>query len=121
MLQRTAWQQEVRYTIGEAYLTSKQCIALSLILNELVTNALKHGQKRAEVRFHTQEQQAYLEVSDDGKGFPEDFSPRLAANMGLELVESLIRTDLKGKSHYENRTEGGGRVWVTFPLPAVEE
>ena len=120
MLNQTAWNQEVRFTIEDARLTAKQSIAIALVLNELVTNALKHGSQGAEVCFRVEGEGATLEVSDDGPGFPADFDPMLAANMGLELVESLIRTDLKGFSRYENRPQGGGRVLVSFPLPPVE-
>jgi PAS domain S-box-containing protein len=117
MLEQTAWNKAVRYSIDEAKLTSKQCVALSLILNELVTNALKHGRKEADVVFQIKGAQARLEVWDDGPGFPEGFDPIEASHMGLELVESLVRADLKGHSLFSNRPEGGGRVVVTFPLP----
>lgn len=120
MLQRTAWQQSVRYTVDEAYLTSKQCIALSLVLNELVSNALKHGRKEAEVFFKVDGQNASLSVSDDGLGFPDGFDPNKAANTGLELVGSLVRTDLQGTLVYGNQPQGGGQVSVVFPLPPDE-
>jgi PAS domain S-box-containing protein len=121
MLQKTAWNKAVRYSIDDARLTSKLCVSLTLVLNELVTNALKHGKKEADVLFRLQGSEARLEVSDDGPGFPEGFHPLKDANMGLELVESLVRTDLKGQSTYDNRPEGGGRVVVTFTLPHNEE
>jgi two-component sensor histidine kinase len=82
-----------------------------------VTNALKHGKNEADVVFRVEAATASLEVCDDGPGFPEDFHPLKAANLGLELVESLVRADLKGQSAYGNRPQGGGRVIVTFPLP----
>ncbi len=121
MLQQTAWNQLITYSVEEARLSSKQCIALSLVLNELVSNALKHGGKEANVNFCIEGEYAVLEVCDDGNGFAPDFNPRRAANMGLELVESLVRTDLKGTACYDTRPEGGGRVTVTFALPLHDE
>ncbi len=120
MLQRTAWKQSVRYFAEEVELTSKQCIALSLVLNELVSNSLKHGKKQAEVFFKVDEGSATLAVYDDGAGFPEDFNPKTAANTGLELVESLVHTDLQGTIQFSNQSQGGGKVVVTFPLPKDE-
>jgi len=117
MLQSTAWNQSIDYFVGEAHLSPKQCIALSLILNELVSNALKHGDKKARVVFRADETHAVLEIHDDGKGFAPNFDPIQAANTGLELVESLVRTDLRGKSHYETQSAGGGKVTITFALP----
>jgi PAS domain S-box-containing protein len=121
MLQQTAWKQSVGYSVDEVQLTSKQCIALSLVLNELVSNALKHGNQQADVFFTVEGESATLAVYDDGAGFPEGFDPKMAANTGLELVGSLVRTDLRGTIQYGNQTQGGGQVIVTFPLPTSEE
>jgi len=121
MLQSTAWKKVVHYAIHEVILTSKQCIALSLILNELVSNALKHGKKDADVSFTVQGTEAILRVCDDGAGFPDGFDPKQAANTGLELVGSLVHTDLQGRITYGNQPEGGGLVTVVFPLPPDEE
>ncbi len=118
MLQQAAWNKEVSYTIEDASLTSKTCVSLSIVLNELVTNALKHGKTEAEVIFRSNGEEVQLEVSDDGPGFPDGFNPVNDANMGLELVECLVRTDLKGRCVYGRSSGGGGRVVVTFSLPA---
>lgn len=117
-LQEAAWKQTVRFEIDDAPLLSKQCVSLALILNELVSNALKHGKSAADVTFAIREGQAVLEVCDDGPGFPDDFDALAFANTGLELVESLVCTDLQGTTRYENRTGGGARVRVVFALPA---
>lgn len=117
MLEQTAWNKAVHYSIEDARLTSKLCVSLALILNELAANALKHGNQEADILFQVDGATAQLVVSDDGPGFPADFDPLQAAHMGLELVESLVRADLKGRSTYTNRPEGGGRVVVTFFLP----
>lgn len=121
MLQQTAWKKEVRYSVEDAELTSKLCISLALVLNELVTNAFKHGRRQAEVVFRVEGAHAELTVFDDGPGFPEGFSPLEAAHTGLELVESLVRIDLQGRSAYTCRAEGGGCVSITFPLPPLEQ
>jgi PAS domain S-box-containing protein len=118
MLQQTTGNRAVSYTIDDAWLTSKLCVSLMLILNELLANALKHGRSEASVLFRVEGQQARLEISDDGPGFPDDFDPLMDAHLGLELVESLVRADLKGQSRYGgNSSNGGGLVTVTFLLP----
>ena len=45
MLEQTAWNKAVRYSIDDAKLTSKLCVSLALILNELVTQCLQTWQK----------------------------------------------------------------------------
>ena len=48
------------------------------------------------------------------------FRPLEAANTGLELVESLSRSDLEGTIQYSNALDGGGIATVTFPLTGEE-
>jgi PAS domain S-box-containing protein len=118
-IERTIGSAQLRYELDDARLTNHQCAALALITNELIANAMKHGRAEIYVRFAVSEMNAVLEVCDDGPGFPADFSPRLAANTGLELIENLTRKDLAGQTHYANRIEGGARVLIQFPLLPV--
>lgn len=120
MLQQTAWNRTVHFQIAEAKLLSKQCVSLALIINELVSNALKHGRTEVDVTFTIRDGAAELAVCDDGPGFPEGFDPVRSANTGIELVASLVRTDLRGEARYENRAGGGARVVVEF-TPAQAE
>jgi PAS domain S-box-containing protein len=69
LIQQVLFQTEVKYSIADAELPAKKCIALALIVNELVSNASRHGGSRASVRFTVEEQHAILEVADNGPGF----------------------------------------------------
>jgi two-component system, sensor histidine kinase PdtaS len=90
--------------------------SIAMVVNELVSNAVKHGGEAVQVRLSCQEGLARIEVSDDGPGFPSGFSPLTNANTGLELVEKLARWDLGGETQYDNGDGNGARVVVTFPL-----
>jgi PAS domain S-box-containing protein len=94
----------------------RQGSSLVLLLNELVGNAMKHGQGEVRVSLHRSNGVVKLEVSDQGPGFPAGFSATASANTGLDLVENLARWDLAGETLYENRDEGGARAVITFPL-----
>lgn len=124
LLQAVADGRSIRVQSDEINVTLKQGSSFVLLVNELVSNALKHGKGAVEVTLSRSEatgeaQVVRLAVCDDGPGFPPDFDPKKAANTGLELIESMGRWDLRGQIAYENRAEGGGRVTVTFPLPAA--
>lgn len=119
MLQQTASKQTIHYSVAEASLTSRQSIALSVILNELVSNALAFGNYKVEVRFTVDGEEASLSISDDGPGFTEDFDAGKVIKTGIELVESLTKFDLRGTSRYHNMENGGAKVTVTFTLPPV--
>ena len=120
MLQQIAVPRLIHYRIEDVALLAQQGVSLSLIVNELVLNALKHGQGDVEVTFRTQGEAAVLEVSDDGDGLPPGFDPAVQASTGIYLVQNLALMDLHGETAYENRSASRGAcIRVTFPLPAL--
>ncbi len=119
MLQAFVGEQRIRWSVDDVYLPIKQGMSLAVLINELVNNAVKHGGHKVELRLVVVEKDITLEVSDDGPGFSQTFSPITAAHFGLELVESIGRLDLGGETTYLNRPEGGACVRVTFPLPVM--
>ncbi len=64
--------------LGDVYLDINLSISMGLILNELITNALKHAfpnnrSGKVAVSLEEENGQVQLTVSDDGKGLPENF------------------------------------------------
>jgi two-component sensor histidine kinase len=119
LLRQTVGAEEIGSDLEEIHLPLRMGMSLTILVNELVTNAVKHGGRRVEMRLYAEEAVVNLEVSDDGNGFPIDFDPVTAANTGLELVERICRWDLRGETRYINRPEGGASVTVSFPCPAL--
>jgi len=117
LLKETSGSRKLQSCIEEVDLFSKQAVTLSLLLNELVSNAVKHATGDIEVSFRVMEASAQLCVCDDGVGFPAGFDPAAQAHTGLELVLGLTQTDLRGEIFFENREAGGACVRVLFPLP----
>jgi two-component sensor histidine kinase len=75
-----------------------QAIPCGLIVNELMTNSLKHGfpdgSGGGEVRVSLRslpEGQVRLCVTDTGAGLPQDFEARRGKSLGLQLVGDLTR------------------------------
>jgi two-component sensor histidine kinase len=108
--------RQIRYTADDVMLSARQGTALAILVNELASNALKHGSGDIQINLKVDTKTARLEVCDQGAGFPAGFDPRAAANTGLELVDSVGRWDLRGVISYGNQPEGGARVTVTFPV-----
>lgn len=79
----------------DADLSIDTAIPCGLIVNELVSNALKHafpGRKKGEVEvvFKTTGRDRYeLTVSDNGIGLPEDLDVKETGSLGLRLVSIL--------------------------------
>ncbi|HLK55446.1 MAG TPA: sensor histidine kinase [Chthonomonadaceae bacterium] len=118
LIRQTAPQCDFRYSAEDAQLSARQGTSLAVVANELLSNAIKYGHGIITLRFWIEDEQALLEVCDNGPGFPPSFDVRTAAHTGLDLVENLIRWDLGGTVRYFNRPTGGGCVTVTMPFLA---
>jgi two-component sensor histidine kinase len=92
-----------------------------LIINELVSNALKHafpGGRRGEIHVSfvgTDDHVYALTVSDNGLGLPEGFDLRSAVTLGLRLVANLAQVQLKGDLEVDGR--GGTTFRIRFKRP----
>jgi two-component sensor histidine kinase len=69
-------------------------VPLSLILNELITNAVKYGGRRPRINvaLHPHEtipDHFVLMVSDNGGGYPDDFNPKRAKSLGYSIIRAL--------------------------------
>lgn len=95
-----------------------QAIASGLIINELVSNALKYafpngrrGRLRIELRW-VEGNNILLAVTDDGVGLPADLDLRQIPSLGLKLVSSLT-SQLRGS--IEMSGEKGAQFRLIFP------
>jgi two-component sensor histidine kinase len=104
--------------IEHAVLDVKQAVPLALILNELITNALKYGcpadrPSRIRVALGTEGELYRLSVADDGDGLPKDFSPKARKSLGMRAIEALAR-QLGGRFEIE-QPKAGASFAVVFP------
>ena len=81
-------------------------IPLGLIVNELVTNSLKHAfpvgkSGEIDIIFHKQDEKYLLEVNDNGIGFPENIDYKNTDSLGLRLVTSLTE-QIEGEIEFNN-------------------
>ncbi|WP_455241048.1 histidine kinase dimerization/phosphoacceptor domain -containing protein [Methanothermobacter tenebrarum] len=103
--------------IDDIPLEMDKCIPLGLITNELIMNSMKHAFPEKEgiisVKFKCREDKCNLEISDNGKGLPEDFDIEKVSSLGLQLVIGLVR-QLDGEFKIES--DGGTSFTMNFPL-----
>jgi two-component sensor histidine kinase len=65
---------------------------IGLLVNELVTNAAKHGGGRIDVTYVQEAGTHRIVVCDEGEGLPADFDPAAAdKSLGMRVVTSLAR------------------------------
>lgn len=98
-------------------------ITCGLILNELVSNALKHAFPNGEggsitIEVQAREDNQYmLMVCDDGIGLPADLDLNYTTTLGLRLVNSLVQ-QLAGTSQFHR--DSGTVFTLSFTPPALE-
>jgi len=99
-------------------LPSAKATSVALILNELIQNAVEHGFKDIQsgeirVKLSEDDREVKLEVLNDGTPLPQGFDMHSHRNLGLQIVESLVRDDLHGKFTLESN----GRITATVVFP----
>lgn len=105
--------------IGEIDLAVDKAVPCALILNELISNALKHAftnRPRGSIRVELARVDpgtARLVVADDGQGMPDGLDPVQGASLGMRLVSTLTR-QLHGE--LDITSAPGATVRVTFPV-----
>ena len=108
----------LKIDIENIWLGIDTAIPCGLIINELVSNSLKHAfpeNRQGEVRItlrKTDEDEIALTVSDNGIGIPEDVDISSSKSLGLLLVNTLSKEQLQGKIELD-RTEGT-KFCITF-------
>jgi signal transduction histidine kinase len=93
-------------------------------LQELLTNVLRHSDaRRVDIDLSEDDGSLYLEVRDDGKGFPEDPPSRDSASpteaLGLLGVRERVGA-LGGNVLIESKAGEGTRVRIALPPPTPE-
>ncbi|MGB3479991.1 MAG: sensor histidine kinase, partial [bacterium] len=111
--------------IGHIPMDIDTAIPLGLIINELVSNALKHAfvklskNKKLEIKVEfSKDKKGYLKlvVRDNGIGFPKDLNFQNTESLGLQLVCMLV-DQLNGSIKIFRRE--GTRFTITCNLPGT--
>jgi PAS domain S-box-containing protein len=105
---------------GDFDLDGRTLFSVGLIVNELLTNAMKYAFEGREsgsitVSMGIDGADVVLDVVDDGVGFPDAADPRVSGGFGLGLVRILL-TQLRGAMTVDR--ERGTRFRLRFPYPA---
>jgi two-component sensor histidine kinase len=107
-------------TDGDVYVDIDKAIPCGLILNELISNALKHafpGDRQGKLQIlinETKNTEIEIVVRDNGVGLPDDVDIHQPRSVGLHLVNGLVRNQLSGQM--EVRRDAGTEILFKFPL-----
>jgi PAS domain S-box-containing protein len=103
---------------SEVFLSINQAIPCALILNELITNSLKHAfvdkeKGKIQVSIHNPDDNTILlRVKDDGDGISESVDVKPVGGLGLKLVKQLVVGQLNGEIRFN--TDDGTDIHIEF-------
>jgi PAS domain S-box-containing protein len=108
--------------IDQVRLPADLAVPCGLIINELITNALKHafaayrdaGENEIRIEIRRVDDDLELVVADNGTGFASPFDPARTETMGLTLVRDLS-AQVRGRAEFGSAN--GARCTVRFPAP----
>jgi len=106
---RVVVRREGRFGVVSA----EQATPLVMVLTELVQNAFEHAfapGQRGEVVVRAERTAKWLDVVivDDGRGLPPGFSLERTDRLGLQIVRTLVESELRGSLSLRRRDEAGG-------------
>ena len=92
-------------------------VTLSLLVNEVITNSLKHGFDGREtgtisIKLEREGEGYVLAIKDNGRGLHQDADPASSATLGMTIIRSLA-AQLGGKVDWSNAT--GTTARLVFP------
>lgn len=103
-------------SFDEVFLNLNQAIPCGLIINELISNALKYafkGEGKGTISLSVKELESslMLSVKDDGVGIPEEIDYLNTDSLGLQLVNTLVK-QIEGELELDNT--GGTNFIIRF-------
>jgi len=110
---------DVQYDLDTVHLNISQAVPCSLIVNEVVTNCLKHAfndQDTGKINFSLKKSgdEVIFKIVDNGVGFTGTFDDAKSGSIGLELIQTLTK-QLEGEYVYKSIPEGKGTLFeVSF-------
>jgi PAS domain S-box-containing protein len=109
---------KVDLNVEEVSLSLDSSIPAGLIINELVTNSIKHafpGQRQGVISFNLrcENNLVFFELKDDGVGFAPGIDFRNTHSLGLQLVNTLIE-QIDANLTFNSGRDTGTEVVVSF-------
>jgi two-component sensor histidine kinase len=96
---------------------------LAMVLTELLQNALQHGfppaaddQGMVEVIVVRDAERLRVTVADNGVGLPDGFDLDSATGLGLQIVRTLVVSELGGRLRIVPRPDGGTEAIADLPV-----
>ncbi|WP_378956104.1 histidine kinase N-terminal domain-containing protein [Pelosinus sp. sgz500959] len=109
---------QTRFNGQTVIFPSEQASSLALVINELIQNSIEHGfigrrEGLIGVEIATLPNSYKIEIYDNGIGMPSNFNPQTSNSLGLQIVRTLIESDVGGS--FEMYNDNGTRACIIIP------
>ena len=106
---------EVDFNLEEVELNINQAVPCCLIVNEVLTNSIKHAFSQRDtgtitIRLKSQNDILNLKIMDNGGGFQDDIEDSDEQSLGMVLISSLA-TQLEAEYAYQSREDEQGALF----------
>jgi two-component system, sensor histidine kinase PdtaS len=117
--------RRVRPTVRGSFgvVQAETATSLAVVLSELVQNAVRHGmagspQMRGTVEVIASriDERLVIEVLDDGVGLPDGFDLDASQRLGLQIVRTLVESEMAGMLTLDRREPEGTRARIELDL-----
>lgn len=110
---------EISLEIDDLHVLIEQAVSVGLILNELITNSIKHNPVDSSpaaisVVLRGRERYIEVEVSDSGTGLPADFLETHHDTLGIQIIDAIVS---KHGGSFELFDPGSSGFRVRLPRP----
>jgi two-component sensor histidine kinase len=114
---------KLNINVEDVMLDINTAIPLGLIVNELVSNSMKHAfpndrKGKIDIEFKLEDGIYSMIVSDNGVGFPKDYDLEVSDSLGLRIVNSLTE-QIDGQIELER--ENGTSYMIKFEEETYNE
>lgn len=112
--------EQINFTIDlePIVLIIEQAIPIALIINEVLTNTFKHAfdedmSGKIEIELKHYRDSVILEITDNGKGLPDNFNVDESDSLGFTLIKQFT-IQLDGKYEFSCPSTGGTNFFLSF-------
>ena len=109
----------IQLELDDIFIPYNKATSIALVINELVINCFKHAFADDDIgeiviKCKRVDQTIYLSVTDNGRGFPENFDMSKSASLGLSIIQGIVTSEFQGQMSFESKK---GNTLVEIKLP----
>lgn len=106
---------ETVFNLDPIKLNINQAVPCCLIVNEVLTNSIKHAFNQTDkglitVTLKKSDKQLHLQIEDDGVGLPDNEDKKETSSLGMELISTLAY-QLEAEYSYTSGESGKGALF----------